>query len=105
MDQPELFPVIERKVRKRTFLREYIAATREHGPLATQGQIAAALGISRQRINELVRAQRIATVNVDGRDYVPCSSLELFLTEERRVGRPHARQPKLLEIMAAGLEA
>jgi hypothetical protein len=97
------FPVIEQKAKKRSWLRRYIEATQKHGPLATQGQIAAALGVSRQRINELVNDDRIATVDVGDRTFIPCSAYELFLTEERRVGRP-LNDPKLSQILKASFE-
>lgn len=92
------FPVIAENSGKRSFLRQYIDATREHGPLATQGQIAGAMGVSRQRIHELVNAGRIASVRVGELRYVPCSAYELFLTEERRVGRP-LHDPKFFDIV------
>lgn len=86
LDQPELFTTIEQKIRKRSFLRQFIEASEEHGVLVPRSMIASALEISTQRVHQLVQAGRLAELVIEGRHYVPAASLELFLTEERKTG-------------------
>lgn len=81
------YPVIQSKPQRGIF-RRYMEATREHGHLASVPMIAAALGVSRQRVDVLVNQGRIASVRVGPHTYVPLAALELFLTEERVNGRP-----------------
>jgi len=87
LDQPDFFPHIASKIGKRSALREMIEVFREHGACATPAMVAAAIGVSRQRVHQLVNAGRIATVDVAGHPMIPLAALELFLTEERRNGR------------------
>jgi hypothetical protein len=92
-DQVEMFdfPVIDGNVAKRSVLRQFIEATIKHGPLVRQSMAAVALDLHRSRIGQLVDAGRIATVTVGGERYIPASAVELFLTEERKTGRPLKR--------------
>lgn len=103
--QPEFFdfPVIELKARRRGLFSHYLEATREHGPIVTVAMIASALGVSKQRVHFLIRQGRIASLQVCGRYYVPLASLELFLTEERKVGAPY-HDPSLLSILKSAFE-
>lgn len=87
IDQAELFPNIEQKHRKRSAFGEMYRAIKEHGTLCPPTMVAAALGLSRQRVHVLVNQGRIATVEINGRRWVPLAALEVFMTEERRVGR------------------
>jgi hypothetical protein len=91
VDQSELFPgfpVIESRSGKRSPVREIVDATERHGVLLPPWAVVETLGLSRQRVHELVQAGRIATVEVAGKTFVPAVALELFLSEARKVGRP-----------------
>jgi hypothetical protein len=85
--QRELFPVLEQKTRKRSFFREYVERTLVDGPLATPAMCAAAIGLSRQRIYELVSEGRIESLRIHGKMFITASSFEKFLCEERKTGR------------------
>src|ERR1035437_2496248 len=102
-DQGELFAVIAEKVKPRSFLRQYIDATNQHGALAPISMIAAAIGCSRQRVHVLVNDDKLASVAVAGRKYVPASSLELFLTEERKTG-VHRTPAKLSTLLGSAFK-
>jgi hypothetical protein len=92
IDQPELFPVVRREVPKRSFLVEMLDAVEEHGPLFTQAMVARALSLSTARIAQLVESEQLTSVKVAGRRMIPAAALNLFLTENRKVGRPFARR-------------
>jgi len=88
------FPVIEeRSFRHRSVLREWKDAIEQHGPLMPRASIPFCVELSRQRVKELIDAGRIATVIVHNREYVPFASLEMFLGEERKTGRPAGQAP------------
>jgi hypothetical protein len=95
-EQGVLFPVIEQKARRRSALRDYMDALDRHGPLLPRAMVPLVLDVSRQRVKELVDADRIASIVVHGREFVPIAALEMFLAEERKVGRP-VRELSLVE--------
>jgi len=101
--QPEFFDFIESKA-KRGIFRLYLEATREHGHLATVPMIAAALGLSKQRVAFLISQGRIASVRIGAHSYVPLTALELFLSEERRQGRPFKHDPSMLSLLKTAFE-
>jgi len=86
--QNELFPVIEEQSRKRATLRVFMDAVEEYGPLLARAHIPVVLDLSKQRVHQLVEAGRIATVRVLDREFVPMASLEAYLADERKNGRP-----------------
>ncbi len=92
VDQSELFPdfpVIESRSGKRSPVREIVDATERHGALLPQWAVVSTLGLSKQRVHQLVQAGRLATVEAAGKVWVPAVALELFLTEgQRKTGRP-----------------
>lgn len=89
--QAELFPVFSAAPAKpRSRVRQFVDATLKHGPLLTPTLVAEALGISRQRVHVLLDEGRIATVEVAGERYVPCSAVELFMTEGKGERRVHS---------------
>jgi len=96
------FPFIEQKTEKGVF-RQYWECTREHGQLASASMVAAAIGVSKQRVHVLIKQGRIATVKVGKRKYVPLAALELFLTEECKAGRPF-KAGSLLDIAKAAVQ-
>ena len=91
-DQRELFPVIATAVKKRSFVVQLLDAAEEHGPLFTQAMVARALELSRQRVGKLVDDRSLESVNVAGHRLIPAAALNLFLTRERKVGRPLLRK-------------
>jgi len=102
--QPEFFDFIEQKA-KRGIFRLYLEATRQHGHLATVPMIAAALGLSRQRVAFLIGQGRIASVRIGAHTYVPLTALELFLTEEKsKGGRPVSELPSKLAMLKSFFE-
>lgn len=103
-EQWELFPTIAERVKPKGFVRQYIEATAEHGALVTQAQIAATLGVSRQRVSALVSQGRLATVRVGDWIYVPAVALEAYLNDQRKAGRPEHR-PRLSEFLKASLQS
>jgi excisionase family DNA binding protein len=80
------FPV--EKVRRPSLLRELAEVFDRHGPVVPQHMVAKLLGVSRQRVGQLVEAGRIAVVRLAGHQYVPYDALRYFLAEERKNGRP-----------------
>jgi hypothetical protein len=96
VDQSELFPdfpVIEGHAGKRSPVRQLLDATEKHGTLLPQSVVGSALGVSKQRVSQLVAAGQLATVEVAGKTWVPAAALELYLAEgPRKTGRPTWRQ-------------
>jgi hypothetical protein len=84
--QQELFPVLEEKAKKRSFLREFLDAIDMHGPMVARAHIPIVLDLSRQRVHQLIDEGRLGTVHIRGHDYVPLASLQNFLSEERKTG-------------------
>ncbi len=92
VDQSELFsdfPVIEARSGKRSPVRELLDATEKHGTLLPQSVVVSALGLSKQRVNQLVAAGRLAAVEAAGKTWVPAVALELYMVEgPHKGGRP-----------------
>lgn len=102
--QPEFTDFIEAKTKKRSIFWEYLEATREHGNVLTVPMIAAALGLSKQRVAFLIDQGRIASVRIGPHNYVPLTALELFLSEERLKGGRPKHDPSLLAILKSAFE-
>jgi hypothetical protein len=91
IDQAELFPAfptITATARKRSPLREMLDAVERHGPLIPQAFLPVALEVSKQRAHQLLSEDRIARIEVAGRMMIPLAALDVFLSEERKSGRP-----------------
>jgi Helix-turn-helix domain len=101
-DQAELFPVLERKAKRKGFLHELMEANEEHGVLMAPSWVAHVLAVSRQRIYQLIEKQQLATVKVCGRVMVPVAAIEAYLAEERKNGRP-VKEPTLRQAMRFGV--
>ena len=69
-------------------LREFLALSAQHGGLVPQAALAATLGLSTQRVSQLVAAGRFSVHRVFGQNYVTADSLEAFILSERKTGRP-----------------
>jgi hypothetical protein len=85
------FPVIEGHAAKRSLVRQLLDATEKHGTLLPQFVVVSALGVSKQRVHELVSAGRLASVEVAGKTWVPAAALELYLVEGPRKSGPRAK--------------
>ncbi len=57
---------------------EWIEAVRNYGALMTRDIVAAALGVSRQRVHQLIYSGKIAAIRVGDHDYVPLAALEIY---------------------------
>jgi hypothetical protein len=79
------FPVTAEKT-PRSFLAQYIEATIQHRALVPLPFVADALGLSKQRVHQLISGGQLASIEIGDRKFVPASALELFLTEERKTG-------------------
>lgn len=84
-------------------LREFLALSVEHGGLVPQAALAVTLGLSTQRISQLVAAGRFSVHRVFGQNYVTADSLEAFILQERKSGRP-VKVPSVGQ-MAEGVRA
>jgi hypothetical protein len=82
------FANVERSAKKRSVLRQYMDAIEKHGSLLPQSMMAAALDLSTQRISQLIAEDKLASIEVAGKNFIPVASLELYLAEEHKAGRP-----------------
>ena len=70
-------------------MRQYEEATKEHGPIVPMATVAEQLGVSTQRVQNLVNEGRIASVGIAGRRWViGKSALEYLAAGPRKPGRP-----------------
>jgi hypothetical protein len=81
-------PVIDEKVRRKSFLREWIAAYRNHDVLMPPSMVAHVLAVSRQRVHQLIEKDQLASVRVCDRVMVPVAAIEAYLATDRPNGRP-----------------
>jgi hypothetical protein len=58
------------------------------GGLVPQAQAALVLGLSKQRINDLVAGGRLREHDFFGKNFIACSDIVKFQGEQRRSGRP-----------------
>lgn len=103
ISQAELFPVVATATRRRSRFAEMLEAIEKHGPLLSQAVVATGLDLSRERIRQLTSAGRLPTVDVHGHKLIPLAALDLFLTEERKNGRP-VKELTLGEAVRKGLK-
>lgn len=89
-EQWELFPNIAKEAAKRekSTMRQAWDAVNEHGPLFPPWFATAVLNVSRQRVHQLLEEGKLAYVVVAGKAMIPMASLELYLSEEHKAGRP-----------------
>jgi hypothetical protein len=79
--------------------RRYMALSHERGGLITVSQAALILGVSRQRVQQLVAAQRLNVIEIlDGR-YLYGDEIIAWAESEKIVGRPTSK----FKIWTAGL--
>jgi hypothetical protein len=58
------------------------------GGLVPQAQAALILGLSKQRVNDLVAGGRLREHDFFGKNFIACSDIAKFQRKERRSGRP-----------------
>jgi hypothetical protein len=69
--------------------KRFVELTHKHRALLTQQQISVILGVSRQRVAELVKTGRLPLLEVAGGKYIPWDAFEAFVkTGLMKVGRP-----------------
>lgn len=79
---------------------------KEHGALLTQTQVATMLGVSQQRVAQLMDAGRLQVVQVLNTRYVPASYLREFAKQSRPTGRPPGkRRLGLLDAVKFGVQS
>ena len=86
--------------RSKEKFREWQDAIDEHGAFMTRAMAAAAIGVSRQRVHQLICKGRLATVRIGDRRYVPLAELEEFCATRLPSGRPRKSAPRC-EVRAA----
>ncbi len=64
--------------------REWLNCTAKHGALMTGDIAAAALGVSRQRVHQLICKGQLESVSVGDHRYVPLAKLKAFCASRRR---------------------
>jgi hypothetical protein len=79
-------PVLADKARKRSPLWKYVKATAQHGLLGTVAMCASSIGVSRQRMYQLIDAGRVEVVEIDGHKFIPLRKFEQFLLIQRKNG-------------------
>jgi hypothetical protein len=87
-EQGMLFPIVEQVAGERTWLRQFIDAVEEHGPLVVRAHVPLILDVSRQRVHELIEKGQLETITILGRDYVSFDSLERFFASDHSKGGP-----------------
>jgi hypothetical protein len=102
-EQWELFPNVQRSVRRRSVLNQWMDAWERHGPFLPPVEIAWCMEVSRQYVHQLVQQGHLETIEVNGRCYIPIVALEKFKAEERKQGRP-VKEPTLVSMYRHALK-
>lgn len=68
--------------------KDLSAIARERGAFVPTGVAAALLGVSKQRVSELIKLGRFEVVSIHGRNFVMEDSIVAFAESERAAGRP-----------------
>jgi hypothetical protein len=69
-------------------LQELKAITDEKGAILPAGFASKLVGVSKQRVNDLMKAGRLERVEVDGHPFVTERSIVEYAKSERKAGRP-----------------
>lgn len=64
------------------------------GGLIAKAQAALVLGVSKQRVSDLVEEKRLRQHDFFGKEFISCKDLESFRKIERKTGRPKAAAVK-----------
>lgn len=88
----------------RQVVREYEEAQARHGLLVPPSTVAESLGVSPQRVDQLMDAGRLRGVVVSGRKYVVAASVVEYLKDgPRPIGRPR-KLSKVANSVRLGVE-
>ncbi len=68
--------------------RKFQVLSKKHEGLTTPFFAKIALSVSRERIYQLIETGHLPTVEVMGKNFIPCDELQRFAAIERRTGRP-----------------
>ncbi len=99
-DVPQAEPQEQTLAWVRQEYHRYLALSNERKGLLTQAQAAAILGVSRQRVHELVQQKRLDMIEIlDGR-YVYGDEILAYASEEKSKGG----RPSKLKLWAAALD-
>lgn len=63
-------------------------ATKEKGPIVPTRFVATLLGVSRQRVHQLVKLGMLESVEISGYKWITERSIEVYGKSEREAGRP-----------------
>lgn len=88
-----------RRMKLLDVLEQLEERTRQKGPVIPQTLAAEILGISRQRVGQLVEADRIESFLLNGTRFVFLKSFVEFCQEEKRTG---GRPPKKVGLLRRG---
>lgn len=77
--QVELFPLIEAKVAKKSFLRQYMDAQEIHGSMVTPQMASFAMEVSKQYVHQMLDSGKLAFVEINGHRMVPVVAVEAWL--------------------------
>jgi hypothetical protein len=91
-EQGELFGLPLSDVKPRSEFALWIEAFTKHGWLLTPSLVASFLGVSKQRVHQLLTEDRIASIRVCGHRMVPITAVELYKLEDKSLG---GRPPKI----------
>jgi len=72
----------------RDHLADIKAIIQSRGMIMPKRFAAALIGVSRQRVDELIQSRTLEAVEFDGRTYITESSLVAYGQSERKAGRP-----------------
>jgi hypothetical protein len=70
-------------------------ASSEEGGLIAKAHAALVLGVSKQRIGDLVAEKRLREHEFFGKEFISCRDLEAFRKVERKTGRPKANPERV----------
>ena len=98
--QPEFagFPVSQASDETENPVALYLRISAECGGLIPQGMLPSALGVSQQRVSQLVLGDRLEVHKIGTIRFVTARSLEVFLKEERAANRSY-KPPKFSTVV------
>ena len=95
----------KRKVKKGVIdsLREFRATSAQEGGLLPFAAAAGVLGVSKQRVHDLVNEGTLRAIEQFGKNWLSANELESFVKLQRQSGRPW-REPSIKEQWRAAME-
>jgi hypothetical protein len=95
-EQGTLFPLVDQVAGERSFLRQFMDAVEEHGPLVFRAHVPLILDVTRQRVHELIEKDQLVTVMVRQHEFVPVAALEAYFAREEKFGVKRNFERKML---------